>query len=111
MKTSHTPGPWIIRYNGAGYPSAIDAPNACNKTPGKVGTSITRWNAITLPSSEEGQANAQLMAAAPEMLAALCACVTINAEGIVDRDNAAFRMNHITRIALAAIQQATGDAP
>jgi hypothetical protein len=45
---------------------AIDAPDACNKTPGKVGTSITRWQAITLPSSEEGQANARLIAAAPD---------------------------------------------
>jgi hypothetical protein len=72
VSAKHTPGPWVVRRNGiTGYPAAIEAINACNKTRGKVGPSVTRWNAITLPSSEEGQANANLIAAAPELLEAL----------------------------------------
>lgn len=101
MNAKHTPAPWIVRYSGSGYPSAIDAPDADNKAPGKVGTSITRWNAITLPSSEEGQANAHLIAAAPELLAEL--------EDI--RNNGGFRdLRHIEQVD-ALIAKAKGETP
>jgi len=102
MSTQHTPGPWIVRYNGSGYPAAIDAPDADNRAPGKVGTSITRWNAITLPSSEEGQANARLIAASPTMLEAL--------ERIVNKfDEGRNVEGHCICDARAAIAKAKGE--
>jgi hypothetical protein len=67
----HTPGPWGVRTSQKGLPAQIVAPNESTSAPGKVGTSITRWGSISLPSSDEGQANARLIAAAPDLLAAL----------------------------------------
>jgi len=66
---SYTKGSWIIVYNERGYPYGIDAPNG-NKGAGGI-INVTRWNAISFPSSEEGQANAHLIAAAPDLLEAL----------------------------------------
>ena len=65
-----TPGPWLVSRSHRGYPYQIVAP-AADCGPGKVGTSITRWAAISLPSSDEGNANAHLIAAAPAMAEAL----------------------------------------
>ena len=69
--SKHTPGPWVVLTNRAGYPYQIHAPNGDDKKPGAVGSYITRWAAISLPSSEEGNANARLIAAAPDLLLAL----------------------------------------
>lgn len=65
---SHTPGPWTINYSTLGYPYQIFASGEDDTRPGKVGTRITRWGAISLPSSEEGLSNALLIAAAPDLL-------------------------------------------
>ncbi len=46
------------------------------------------------------------MAAAPEMLTALYAVITHDAKGIESRGNAAIRLEHINRIANAAIRRA-----
>lgn len=62
----HTPGPWRIEYGAAGYPHQIVG--RPDNRPGAVGRCITRGGAITLPSSVEGLANAQLIAAAPSLL-------------------------------------------
>jgi hypothetical protein len=66
---AHTPGPWEVVCNAGGYPSKIHAPNGYTG-PGGL-RDVTRGAAICFPSSNEGRANARLMAAAPELLAAL----------------------------------------
>lgn len=63
--SDHTPGPWEIRRSTKGYAYAIRAPN------GKRVKDVTRWAAISVPSLPEGEANARLIAAAPEMLTIL----------------------------------------
>jgi len=67
-EVKHTPGPWEVVRNSQGYPYAIKAPNG-NRGPGGI-VNVTRWAAIGLPSSQEGEANALLIAAAPDLLAA-----------------------------------------
>lgn len=70
-ETPWTPGPWIVRVAGkANLPYGITAPDQPYDRKGGI-RDITRWAAITLPSSKEGQANARLIAAAPEMAEAL----------------------------------------
>ena len=69
--SAHTPGPWSVLVNRQGYPYQIHAINGDNTKTGTVGTSVTRWKSIALPSIAEGKANARLIAAAPELLAAL----------------------------------------
>jgi hypothetical protein len=62
-----TPGPWVVRVAGPNhYPYAITAPDVPWDKKGAI-RDITRWAAISVPSSPEGQANARLIAAAPEM--------------------------------------------
>ncbi len=70
MNTKHTPGPWHVCTNKAGYPYQIRASFADEDKPGGL-VDITRWASLSMPSSAEGQANARLIAAAPDMLAAL----------------------------------------
>ena len=64
----HTPGPWRVEF-GKHYPRAIARENHTDE-PGGI-NSIVRWNGIGFPSSPEARANALLIAAAPDMLAAL----------------------------------------
>lgn len=68
----HSPGPWEIRYSAGKRPYAIEAPN--DSAPGGVG-SVIRWRGIGFPTSPTALANAHLIAAAPDMLAALKAVV------------------------------------
>ena len=52
------------------------------------------------------EANARLIASAPDLVAVLAACITDDAQGIVDRGNAVRRLDHITRMARYAIKLA-----
>lgn len=69
--SEHTPGPWVVKRCYRGYPQRIHAPKGDDTQPGLVGKDVTRWGAISLPSSNEGEANARLIAAAPDLLGAL----------------------------------------
>lgn len=91
---THTPGPWQIDY-GKKYPRGVSRVNRTDALGGI--NSIVRWNGIGMPSSVEGHANARLIAAAPELLAALKAVVAI-ADRRTDEFDAA----------RAAIAKATG---
>lgn len=62
--SGHTKGPWIILRAGNGYPYQIHAPN------GDHVKDVTRWASISVPSLPEGEANARLIAAAPDLLEA-----------------------------------------
>lgn len=67
---THTPGPWeVVVSSKTGYPVGIDAPNDMD-TPGGVGH-IIRQNGIGFPSSYTALCNANLIAAAPDLLEAL----------------------------------------
>ena len=68
--TKFTRGPWVVDALADGRPMRITAPYESPHRKGGI-VQITRWNAITLPSSEEGKANAHLISAAPDMFAAL----------------------------------------
>lgn len=75
--TPWTPGPWIVRVAGPNdYPYAITAPHVPWDKKGAI-RDITRWAAISMPSSAEGQANARLIAGAPEMAEALEALIQL----------------------------------
>ena len=110
MERKHTPGPWIVKRSGMGYPYQIVALNESDKKPGAVGKAITRWAAITLPSSDEGKANARLIAAAPHLLAFAewTESLLTGAENVglhLDIDK-----QHIRAQARAVIAKATGGA-
>ena len=62
-----TPGPWDVALSRSGRPYQIVAPNADNGAPGYVGKAVTRWASISLPSSVEADANARLIALAPDL--------------------------------------------
>lgn len=64
--SGHTKGPWIIRRSGSGKPYQVETVD---------GVGITQWRGISRPASKEGEANAHLIAAAPDLLEALEACV------------------------------------
>ncbi len=71
--TKHTPGPWEVVRTPNGYPCQITATAGDPRKPGGI-CDVTRWASISVPSSAEGEANARLIAAAPDMLAALKDC-------------------------------------
>jgi hypothetical protein len=109
MDTKHTPGPWEVRCGQeTNRPRAIVAPN--DTGPGGVG-SIVRWNGIGFPSSPAAQANARLIAAAPDMLEALQEI----ADGLANTGSTPgqwmtrIRKDDAWRIAAAAIRKATGE--
>ena len=61
-----TPGPWRPSLHGpSGFTYGIEA------GPSHDPVKIVKWGGIGRPSSETGQANARLIAAAPELLAEL----------------------------------------
>lgn len=103
-KQGHTRGPWEVRFARNGYPYSIEAPNG-NRGPGGI-TSVTRWGAISFPSSQEGLANARLIAAAPDLLEAadhIDRTATDIADDMVMISGSAYRLMR------AAIAKATGD--
>jgi hypothetical protein len=66
-KQKHTPGPWQVEY----YTGDHGRPTVVKKTPGRVGNPIS---AVTILFTHDGdavtEANARLIAAAPDLLAA-----------------------------------------
>lgn len=105
METKHTPGPWQVKYDEqTGRPSGIYAPDDAG-IPGAVGH-IVRLRGLGLPSSEKAQANARLIAAAPDLLEAL-----IVAKATIDELNAMCRATTYPKVfdqINAAIAKATG---
>jgi len=61
--TAHTPGPWHVT---RGHQT-----NLVRGVFGNNGNCVVRFNGIASPTKPEGQANARLIAAAPDLLAAL----------------------------------------
>lgn len=67
---AHTPGPWKVIRTVRGYVSHITAPKENPNHPGGI-VDILRKGSFIFPSSDEAAANARLIAAAPDMHAAL----------------------------------------
>lgn len=110
-----TPGPWTISRSRSGYPYQICALKQDDSAPGRVGTRITRWGAISLPSSAEGEANASLIAAAPELYEALRAVIAEADEGRIVSASGDYiesrGPHHVMQDARAALAKATGETP
>ena len=103
--SKHTPGPWEVKRSRSGYPYRIYAPNADDHRNGAVGRDVTRWGAFSLPSSKEAEANARLIAAAPDLLEALREIAKGEGPFSTDRlthaENCIEAMQEIARVAIA----------
>lgn len=113
MKMKHTPGPWIYGPETGPDCTRIDAEN------GRViaavrSREITSWEQSRpiYSWSEEGAANARLIAAAPDLFdfASLVSRMTTDSEmgGNMSGDDAAQALSELIETARAAIAKATG---
>ena len=116
MKT-HTPGPWLVRFDKDRFdPSRstlkiIDGRDeSLNHTHGALSLAFINVSAFA-PHMDEPLANAHLIAAAPDLLAALSG-IFDHAERTDAADLAEIwsRMDDIRNLARAAISKATGGA-
>jgi hypothetical protein len=64
MSGAYTPGPWTVRRPRGGMHSGYPYQITTEETPAKI---ITAWGAISRRASAEGEANARLIALAPEL--------------------------------------------
>ncbi len=115
MKTQHTPGPWLVRYDEDRFDSQhstlkiIDgSDDSLNHPQGPL--VLARINVIPFaPHMDEPLANASLMASAPELLAALELGLR-NIEEIESNDELNEYERAFANAARAAISKATGGA-
>lgn len=115
MKTKHAPGPWLVekpvyKQNNVAY-VILPANNSEQSTQGQA---VARINASIDSESETHLANAQLIAAAPEMLEALEEIMQQSYNGMlpeVFNDAAKLKklLNFCGNIASRAIAKAKGD--
>lgn len=105
MNTKHTPGPWIPYTNGRGEILSIKGMH------GPVSVNVTNGCGISRLCTENGQANARLIAAAPDLLEALQTLSETAgriAQGAAVIDERGFNtLAHSISVALAAIAKAT----
>ena len=99
METKHTPGPWHV------YEAA---PEGCREIRGsarKVALAVT----VGLADDAKDAANARLIAAAPELLAALADCIDVLTEpGMMDVDEWKTWKKRAESAGRAAIAKAEG---
>ena len=74
MRTQHTPGPWHVTGD-----------YVRNENDGLVGEALNLWANVKTPTDER-KANARLIAAAPDLLAA-CRCALADMEGSYSRED------------------------
>lgn len=101
--TNHTPGPWEPRYETPGWPwLSIISPTRRRETDASHAVCLLRaWTA-----DPERDANARLIAAAPEMLVALVACWEQLACFCTEHDED--NTTKACKLAFDAIEKATG---
>lgn len=106
--SKHTPGPWKtadITSRGTHVYWRIEAPS---KHVAGVSVDVTLYPVDVVAVSEELKANARLIAAAPDLLAALEALeVAVSMDFSLDRDS---RINAAASGARAAIAKARGES-
>jgi hypothetical protein len=100
--TKHTPGPWVVQESNAGE-TVIEHKALIQAQPGSPFAAV---HADTFDSDETVDANARLIAAAPELLAAL--------EAIVDECGGPQRKVHalperLLKNAIRAVLKAKGE--
>lgn len=95
LESRHTPGPWWSVGTGV---------LAGDKNDPQVIASTETGDVMNVEASEEQEANARLIAAAPELLAALLDCITYRG-AVADRnfEYASRRLKAINEIAQSAI--------
>lgn len=102
MKTLHTPGPWTDAIGMAGRPIV----SSVNQS-----TDIIAVMSRSGKTQEEAYANARLIAAAPDMLAALQECITEDGANCLaygtDTPKLRARLRAINETARAAIAKST----
>lgn len=109
MTTSHTLGPWHVAEYTTAQPDPYEAGKNATETAifsNEVKIAVVeQWHGAEF--QEESDANARLIAACPELLAAL--------QAIADQEqhdgNAETHMHDMADIARAAIAKATGETP
>ena len=110
MSAKHTPGPWSIDRTGEHHgqrPYGISAGKR-----GPTPKNIVKWRGIASPASAESEANARLIASAPELLEALTVLYA-DYKALADSGDAGnWRLEDTDsgKQALAAIAKATGEA-
>ena len=95
METKHTPGPWKVFRTNAGELDSITTMNGLRV----AGT-------VTFYGNNQGEANARLIAAAPELLEAAVACVN-HVRGY--HDTLSDGELEVLNLCQAAIAKATGE--
>lgn len=105
MKTTHTPGPWILDASPAEAPCWFIVRAKANL--------CDTWIPVAqvTTSSDNTYSNGALIAAAPELMEALRECITEDGACCFARDRKDFmvrRLNAITELAKAAILKAGG---
>ena len=98
MTTKHTPGPWEKADGTDGITRGIRGWH------GPEMVNVINWNGISRATSVTGQANARLIAAAPDLLEALQWVVLRTEEG-------GYPDGKCLEEARAAIAKATGEQP
>jgi hypothetical protein len=106
MGAKHTPGPWSIDRTSERHgqrPYGISAGKR-----GPTPKNIVNWGGVAAPTSQESEANARLIASAPDLLEAAqgadLSAVDIDAD-MVTISGASYRALR------DAIRKATGEAP
>lgn len=103
--SKHTPGPWFVRAQDTGF--LIDSPKTKEQPHGRVAAVAQYSYDWAGPMRAEALANARLIAAAPELLAALEVILrdhmAVHGVGDLEMQPALFQ-------ARAAIAKATGEA-
>ena len=99
MSTQHTPGPWAV------------SPDHIFRNQADIFE--IHWSAIgeCIAECVHGEANARLIAAAPELLEALKEYIAAGENSVTATDDVAamIRFGEANKAALAAIAKATGD--
>lgn len=109
MKAKHTPGPWTLTADGAGW--YIECSPERGHSVAYIRAEIGEEDPDT--SDDEKEANARLIAAAPELLDALIALLGVapsKAPGAGLIVEAEEKHANALQAARAAIKKATGDA-
>jgi hypothetical protein len=104
MKSEHTPGPWRKQITDEGF---------------NIADSTGNWDICTItaqyaPTTEQAEANARLLASAPDLLAALRELLAIGEGGVVLRNETGkptwSALDAVKSIASEAIAKAEGGA-
>ena len=103
MTTKHTPGPWEKVYDTAGITRGVRGRH------GPEIVNVINWNGISRSTSVTGQANANLIAAAPALLAALQDVDALWMHNSIAHGDG--KIGPLHEKVIAAIAKATGDHP